>query len=407
MPLSNAAPQPSELLAAYTTEVLNFSLSGPALSPLKKCTEDEAAAFLARAAKLAASSGAEAAVLLGAGYGPLAARLQENCPGLDILVCEPLPQRAREALAQGYFTDPSPLLLTDASLRALWFLARGFLAEKKFLTFLNPELQGEEAEGARTLQRLLQFNLESERRPPEMECPPKNTGALSVCVIAHPTEPDLETFLAHIPAWVAEVALLWDAPALPEAAGALAAQSPTPLHQAARPLQGDFAAQRNHALTLCAAPWALSLDVDERLAPEVWEYIREEIAAPRAAAYLLPRLTLYPDEKHFRMGYGLWPDPQLRLFKRESQLRYINPVHEILTGFSGSPALLPHCPITHLSYVLKNRSELTARLVVFNQAAGREAHRLNESFPHLPLAWHTAWRESIGELSIMPLLLKA
>ena len=400
MPSSNSAPSPGELLSAYTAEVLSFSLSGPALPALKKCPDEAARTFLTRAKKLTANSGAEAVVLLGAGSGALAAQLQAALPDLEILVCEPAPQRAREALEKGYFSSPRPLLLADASLRALWLIARGFLAEKKFLTFLNPEPQGEEAEAARTLQRLLQFDPEAKPRP-------ENAGALSVYAIAHPDEPDLDAFLAHIPPWAAEVVLLWDAPALPEAAPTLAARCPAPLRQAARPLQGDFAAQRNHALALCASPWTLTLDVDERLAPEVWERIRAELAAPRAAAYLLPRLTLYPDEEHFRVGYGLWPDPQLRLFKREGSLRYVNSVHEILTGFAGHPLLLPRAPITHLSYVLKNRAELAARLEVFNQAAGRSAHRLNENFPHLPLSWHRDWQKSIPDLTALPLLLKA
>ncbi len=393
-------PRSGELLAAYTAEVLNFSISGPALPPLKSCSEEEIKTFIARSARLVSNSGAAALVLLGVGEGALAARLQSALPETEILVCEASPQRAREACARGHFSDTGPLLLADVALRARWLLARAFLSEKKFITCLNPELPGEEAEDARALQRLLQFCAEEER-------PLADEARLGIYVIVHPAEPDLESFLAHIPGWAAEVVLLWDAEAPPAAADRLTAHCPAPLRHAARPLRGDFAAQRNYALSLCAAPWVFTLDADERLAPEVWDRIREELTAPRAAAYLLPRLTLYPDERHFRMGYGLWPDPQLRLFRRKGHLHYVNPVHELLTGFSGNPVLLPHAPITHLSYALKNRAELTARLEVFNRAAGREAHLLNDSFPHLPLAWHEAWQRSIADITALPLLLKA
>ena len=399
MPLS-VCPQPiADLLRVYTEQVLAFTLTGPSLPALKGCSGQERTEFISRAIRLAENSCAEAVILIGLGSGDLAADLQIALPKTELLICEPAPQRLRDARAQGLFSDAAPLILADASVRALWFLARGAMAAKKFITCVNPELQGMEAEQAHTLQRLLRF-------APAPENPPPAGEALSLYAIAHPEEPDLTAFLAHIPDWLAEVIVVWDAAAVPDKARALGAVCAVPLRHAARPLQNDFAAQRNQALSLCASAWVLTLDADERLTRDVWEHIKGEIAAPHATAYLLPRLTLYPDEQHFRMGYGLWPDPQLRLFKRDARLAYINPVHEILTGFAGCPALLPHCPITHLSYVLKNRAALTERLAVFNQAAGGEVHRLNETFPHLSLAWHKAWQNSIEELARLPLLLK-
>lgn len=399
MQLSAYPQSVAELLTAYTNEVLAFSLSGANLPELNNCPGRTRAEFISRTARLAQSGAAKAVVLIGVGRGEMAADLQAALPENELLLCEPTPQRLRDAQSQGLLLTAPPLILADASVRALWFLACGRLAGKKFITCINPELQGAEAEQARTLQRLLHFN-------PQPECPPPSGQELTLYAIAHPEEPDLTAFLAHIPDWPNEVLLLWDAPAVPDKAHALGASCRAPLRHAARPLQNDFAAQRNYALSLCATPWVLSLDIDERLPPEAWERIKSELAAPRAAAYLLPRLTLYPDEQSFRMGYGLWPDPQLRLFRRDARLNYIKPVHEILTGFSGCPALLPHCSIIHLSYALKNRAALAERLAVFNRAAGRDVHRLNETFPHLPLAWYTAWREQIRNLDFLPLLLK-
>ena len=404
MPTPTHPPQHAALIAAYTDQVLAFNLAGPALPALKAASEAERSKFVARVARLAAGSDAEIVALVGLGLGETAARLREALPPkMELLICEPSPQRVRDALAQDQNPAASGLLLADSSLRALWLLARGVVAEKKFITCLNPELQDQEAAQGRSLQRLLEFNQPS--------CPPlertPNTGQnLSLYAIVHPEEPDLADFLAHLPQWLGEVVLLWDAAQLPDAARALDAACPAPVRHAARPLQGDFAAQRNFALSLCASAWVLSLDADERLPPQAWEAVRTELGAPRAAAYLLPRLTLYPDDRNFRMGYGLWPDPQLRLFQREASLRYVNPVHEILTGFAGNPGLLPHCAITHLSYVLKDRATLAERLAVFDQAAGREVHRLNETFPHLPLAWHENWLRVTHSMDFLPLLLK-
>ena len=399
-----------ELMAAYTNQVLAFNLAGPTPPLAKSISGAERGAFIARAARLVAGSGAEGVVLIGLGSGETATQLKEALPHTEILICESSPQRARDVLSQTPFSNASqaaPLpLLADASVRALWFLARGALAGKKFITCLNPELAEAETTQGRTLQRLLEFRPQDVPAMPPEASPTAAAGALSLYAIVHPEEPDLAEFLAPLPGWLAEVVLLWDAATPPDMARALGDACPVPVRHAARPLEGDFAAQRNYALSLCASAWVISLDADERLPPHAWEALRAEIAAPRAKAYLLPRLTLYPDSQHFRMGYGLWPDPQLRLFARDHAARYVNPVHEILTGFAGNPALLPHCAITHLSYVLKDRATLAERLAVFDQALGREAHRLNETFPHLPLAWHEAWLRHIYDLNFLPLLLK-
>lgn len=404
MPAPAYPPQLAALIAAYTDQALAFNLAGPALPALKSVSRAERTEFTARVARLAAGSGAEIVMLVGLGQGETAAQLRETLPPqAELLICEPSPQRARDVLAQSQAPNLPGLTLADASLRALWLLARGAVAEKKFITCLNPELQGQEAAQGRALQRLLEF---SPLPSPAPAHAPEAERSLSLYAIVHPEEPNLADFLAHLPEWLNEVVLLWDAAQPPDAARALNAACPAPVRHAARPLQGDFAAQRNYALSLCASAWTLSLDADERLPPQAWEAVRAEIAAPRAAAYLLPRLTLYPDPQHFRMGYGLWPDPQLRLFQREASLRYVNPVHEILTGFAGNPGLLPHCAITHLSYVLKDRATLEERLAVFDQAAGREVHRLNETFPRLPLAWHEAWQRGIRAMDFLPLLLK-
>lgn len=408
MPAQAYPPQLATLIAAYTDQVLDFNLAGPALPALKTVSGAERAKFIDRVVRLAGGSGAEIVTLIGLGRGETAAQLREILPSrTELLICEPSPPRVRDALAQGRDPAASGLVLADASLRALWLLARGVVAEKKFITCLNPELREQEAAQGRSLQRLLEFTPLAAPAPDQAHAP-ESGQSLSLYAIVHPEEPDLADFLAHLPAWLGEVVLLWDAAKPPDAARALEAACPAPVRHAARPLQGDFAAQRNFALALCASAWALTLDADERLPPQAWEAVRAEIAAPRAAAYLLPRLTLYPDARHFRMGYGLWPDPQLRLFKRagEASLRYVNPVHEILTGFAGNPGLLPHCAITHLSYVLKDRATLEERLAVFDQAAGREAHRLNETFPHLPLAWHDAWLRGVSAMDFLPLLLK-
>lgn len=79
----------------------------------------------------------------------------------------------------------------------------------------------------------------------------------------------------------------------------------------------SHAAQRNLALDRCHFPWALFLDADERLTPE----LAREIAALRlgdcgCAGYRMPRYNLYWGRR--LRGGGWYPDRQLRLLRRDA-----------------------------------------------------------------------------------------
>jgi glycosyltransferase involved in cell wall biosynthesis len=97
-----------------------------------------------------------------------------------------------------------------------------------------------------------------------------------------------------------------------------------------RPWPG-FGAQKNYAMDLVTAEWILIVDADERIPAPLQAEILSRIAAWKAgdpAAYEVPRRNYF---------YGAWvrhagvyPDYQIRLFRR-SQARYNEvPVHENL-----------------------------------------------------------------------------
>jgi glycosyltransferase involved in cell wall biosynthesis len=52
---------------------------------------------------------------------------------------------------------------------------------------------------------------------------------------------------------------------------------------------GDFAAQRNFALQHVTTPWALFLDADERVSPELGAEITANLKNPKYDAYFIPR----------------------------------------------------------------------------------------------------------------------
>jgi glycosyltransferase involved in cell wall biosynthesis len=93
-----------------------------------------------------------------------------------------------------------------------------------------------------------------------------------------------------------------------------------------RPWPG-FAAQKNFALAQTTADWILSLDADEEASPE----LRDEIGAVIAEAgacdgYAVRRRNVFLG-RWIRHG-GLYPDWQLRLFRRGRGHFLERPVHE-------------------------------------------------------------------------------
>ena len=58
------------------------------------------------------------------------------------------------------------------------------------------------------------------------------------------------------------------------------------------PLAGDFAAQRNFALTQTTADWVLYLDADERVSPAAGEAMRRIAEESPEAAYEIKRVNI-------------------------------------------------------------------------------------------------------------------
>lgn len=88
---------------------------------------------------------------------------------------------------------------------------------------------------------------------------------------------------------------------------------------------GDFAAQRNFALTQTQAEWVLYLDADERLTSPLMQAVREAVESGAPAQYEVERRSVAFGQM-FRHGV-LKPDHVARLFPRE-KVRWVGSVHE-------------------------------------------------------------------------------
>jgi len=79
-----------------------------------------------------------------------------------------------------------------------------------------------------------------------------------------------------------------------------------------------YIGQTNSCLEKCRGEWALCLDCDEVVTPELRESIRRALEQPTAEGYLLNRRTFYLGRL---LRYAWQPDRKLRLARRDASLR--------------------------------------------------------------------------------------
>jgi glycosyltransferase involved in cell wall biosynthesis len=136
-----------------------------------------------------------------------------------------------------------------------------------------------------------------------------------------------------------------------------------------RPWAG-FAAQKNFALDQSTGEWILSLDADEEAAPELRAEITGTVADPRACdGYRVRRQNMFLD-RWIRHG-GLYPDWQLRLFRRGRGRFRDRAVHESVTVSGSVGRLRGH--LVHRSY--EGVSDFIERANRYSSLAARELAR--------------------------------
>jgi glycosyltransferase involved in cell wall biosynthesis len=148
-----------------------------------------------------------------------------------------------------------------------------------------------------------------------------------------------------------------------------------------------YGAQKNVALAQCTGDWILSLDADERVS----EALRTEIAAtlggdPAEAGFAVPRRNMFQG-RWVRHG-GLYPDWQLRLFRRGRGAFVERAVHESVrvdgpTGrFRGA--------LIHESY--RSLGDAVARLNRYSDLAAMELAAAGRGGTLVDLLVRPAWR---------------
>jgi len=376
----------NRLISRYTNAVLAFDFKDAEGAPtFPQPSDDDIANFTERTLKIFDKSGVTYLVLFGLGTGALALALDEALPEkAKLIVCETNMATVRTFLESNPAwrkDDTRASVIADISPWAqLYLLATIGATPKNSSLALNPDIPQENRKRYQALQRLF-MNAKPHQAINSSYLSHLAVQApnLSVGAILSPNEPDLDTFFAQFPDWIKEIVVIWDAETVPDMEYSCAA----PIRQFAQPLE-DFSIQRNRMLDECSGEWVLYLDGDELFSEDIWSLFTAIMLIKRLEACYFPRMTFYPDENSCKVGYGMWPDLQLRLFRNRDGVRFERPIHERLTGIEGRTALALDTPILHYSRLRKSPAKLTAKLKRFDEAGGDGVqHMLNDDYPNL------------------------
>lgn len=148
-----------------------------------------------------------------------------------------------------------------------------------------------------------------------------------------------------------------------------------------------FAAQKNFALSQCRGDWILSLDADERVSEALQREIVATLAGnPPVAGFFVPRQNFFQG-RWMRHG-GLYPDLQLRLFRRGRGAFAERAVHESVR-VEGPTARL-RAPLVHQSY--RGIEDFVARANRYSELAARELAARGRGGSSADLLLRPLWR---------------
>ena len=114
------------------------------------------------------------------------------------------------------------------------------------------------------------------------------------------------------------------------------------LHQ--RALNNDFAAHKNFLAEQCSGDYIFQVDADERLHPNMLEYIHDIVDNnTEIDLFLIPRVNVVTgltDDDISKWGWQvnengwvMFPDYQTRLYKNHVDIRWEGKVHERIVGY--------------------------------------------------------------------------
>ena len=119
-----------------------------------------------------------------------------------------------------------------------------------------------------------------------------------------------------------------------------------------RKLDGDFASQKNSVIENSTGDYIFHIDADEYPSDGLLEYVKPILESNDIDLIWVPRVNTVDGitEQHIQQwgwrvsdaGWVNYPDYQARIFKRDKDIKWIKPVHEIISGANTYSHLPPN-----------------------------------------------------------------
>lgn len=137
-----------------------------------------------------------------------------------------------------------------------------------------------------------------------------------------------------------------------------------------KPFYKDFAEWKNQLTSLCDGDYIINIDADEMPSSDFITNINELLENnSEVCMFVVPRRNIVNGitPQHIaKWGWRVdelnrinWPDYQMRVYKNNKQIKWINPVHEVLTGFQTFAPLPEEMYFDHIKSIDKQEKQNT------------------------------------------------
>ena len=138
-----------------------------------------------------------------------------------------------------------------------------------------------------------------------------------------------------------------------------------------RPLNKDFAQQKNFLNSKCSGDWILNLDADESISANLIKLLPDIVKMNdgKVEAIWMPRVNTvdgitqeHIDKWNWQVNdkdWVNWPDAQMRIYKNDPKIKWIQPVHERLEGYDdfGRLPFDERYAIIHHKHITKQEAQ--------------------------------------------------
>lgn len=138
-----------------------------------------------------------------------------------------------------------------------------------------------------------------------------------------------------------------------------------------RYLNGDFSGQKNWANSKCSGDFIFNLDPDEMPPQYLIENFENIVTMNDVDLIWIPRINIVEGitSAHVQTwgwrvnehGWVNWPDFQSRIYKNDSEIKWVNPVHERIVGYKKVTNLPPEEMFALTHYKTIDRQEAQNR----------------------------------------------